>query len=60
MGFGLTSKASLFKTIPLFSEQPRSNALGLLQPNSRKVGELSISLPIVQNAVRGLVYPQSL
>jgi hypothetical protein len=31
-----------------------------LQPNSRKVGELSISLPIVQNAVRGLVYPQSL
>lgn len=52
MGVGLTSKASFFKTIQLFSEQPRNNALGLLQPKSRKVGELSISLPIVQNAVR--------
>ena len=62
MGVGLTSKASFFFIIiKRLDTLPKDIALRFLVfKKLERVKALNISLPIVQNAVGRLVYPQSL
>jgi hypothetical protein len=61
VGVGLTSKASSFQDyLAVWFSLKEQCPWTVTSKQLEKVMELGISLPIVQNAVRSLVYPQSL